>query len=173
LNDALAIERDDLWAPILAWVLLDSLPGTHKAAAFDKLQLRSALAEIFSSFGLHGEDAWRAAARVRLLLAQEDEPARMKPGSEQFWADPDVRWLAGVNESENATYFNKEAFEELVVWLQLPALAADARKNAALVIEAKLDASLAAIFQAAKASGYNVERFLTPPKLPSIGTLSS
>jgi len=154
-DDSAGDARDDLWVPVLAWVMLHSLPSEHKAALFDKLQLRSALAEIFATFGLHGEDAWRAAARVRLLLAQEDEPVRMKTGAKDFWAEPDVRWLTGVNESQGATYFNKEAFEELVVWLQLPALVAGASQNTT-VEEA---------FLAAKASGYNVEMFTSKKKL--------
>jgi len=154
-DDPAGDARDDLWAPVLAWVMLHSLPSEQKAALFDKLQLRSALAEIFATFGLHGEDAWRAAARVRLLLAQEDEPVRMKTGTKDFWAEPDVRWLTGVNESQGATYFNKEAFEELVVWLQLPALVSGASQNA-VVEEALL---------AAKTSGYNVETFTSKKKL--------
>ena len=67
-------------------------------------------------------DAWRASARVHLLLAQEDDPTKLIPTTKLFWQDPDVRWLAGVNESDGNTWFNKEAFEELIVWLQLPAL---------------------------------------------------
>jgi len=158
-DDPAGDARDDLWAPILAWVVLHSLPSKHKAALFDKLQLRSALAEIFATFGLHGEDAWRASARVRLLLAQEDEPVKMKTGGEDFWADPDVRWLAGVNESQGATYFNKEAFEELVVWLQLPVLVGGSSQNA-VVEEA---------FLAAKTAGYNVE-IVTSKKKPALRT---
>jgi glycosidase len=153
-NDPAGAARDDIWAPILAWMVLHSLPAEHKAELFDKLQLRAALAEIFMTFGLLGEDAWRAAARVRLLLAQEDEPGKMKTGGDSFWADPDVGWLAGVNESEDATYFNKEAFEELVVWLQLPALVRGGPQDD-VVEEA---------FLAAKAAGYNVEKFTSKKK---------
>ncbi len=152
--------RDDLWAPILAWLILHSLPTTHKAELFDKLQLRAALAEIFTTFGLHGEDAWRASARVRLLLAQEDEPTKLTPTTKLFWQDPDVRWLAGVNESEGNTWFNKEAFEELIAWLQLPTLVKAPTKTT----PEKSDTTLAEIFAAAKTAGYNVEKLLTPAK---------
>ena len=43
--------------------------------------------------------------------------------SEEFWHDPDVRWLIGINATvENEEYFNQESFEALVCWLQLPEL---------------------------------------------------
>ena len=35
---------------------------------------------------------------------------------------PDVRWLAGVNQAAGITFFNREQFDELLTWLQLPAL---------------------------------------------------
>ena len=153
-------------APLLAWVLLHSLPWLHKTSLFDKLQLRTALGEIFASLGLHGEDAWRTAAQVRLLLAQEDDPIASQPKSAAFWQDPDIRWLAGVNESEGKTYFNKEAFEELMLWLQVPAL---------VKTQSKVDLALTEVFRAAKTAGYNVEKFLAPPKplpLPKVKDVS-
>jgi hypothetical protein len=36
---------------------------------FDEFHLRSALAEVFSSVGVEGENVWRMAGRVRVLLA--------------------------------------------------------------------------------------------------------
>ena len=102
------------WAPILAWIVLRSLPWQRAphgdlAELFDRLLLRHALADIFLSMGMEGEASWQAAAQVRLLLAK---PAAAPDAirSESFWADPDVRWLAGVNQSSGITYFNKEQF---------------------------------------------------------------
>ena len=39
----------------------------------------------------------------------------------ELWG-PDVRWLAGINESGGTTWVNKESFEELLCWLQIPSL---------------------------------------------------
>jgi hypothetical protein len=106
------------WALLLAWIALGSLPWDgDKTAAFDTLQLRAALAEIFSTFGLEEQDSWRAAAQIRVLLLQSDA---VDPHA--FWNDGDVRWLAGVNESAGVTYVNKELFEGLADWLQLSSL---------------------------------------------------
>jgi len=153
--------RDDLWAPVLAWIVLHGLPGPYKATLFDRLQLRAALADIFPSFGLHGEDAWRASARVRLLLAAEDEPTKIRPEAEQFWADPDVRWLAGVNQSEGKTWFNKEAFEQLVLWLHLPTLLKPTTIDP--------NAAITTTFKAAETTGYNVDKLLESPAAKPTG----
>ena len=56
-----------------------------------------ALAEALAEMGLRGEDPWRYAARVRLLLGQEFALDQLR--TEAFWAQGDVRWLAGVNDS--------------------------------------------------------------------------
>jgi hypothetical protein len=113
-----AIPPEQIWAPVLAWITLHSLPRhDDQAALFDKLQLRSALAETFTAIGMEGENTWRAAARVRILLSHpETSPSATK--TEKFWSDPDVRWLTGVNESSGNTYFNKEGFEEMLGWLE-------------------------------------------------------
>jgi glycosidase len=39
-----------------------------------------------------------------------------------LWRDPDVRWLTGVHEAGGRNYLVKEPFEQLLWWLQLPAL---------------------------------------------------
>ncbi len=114
-----ALERT--WAPLMAYVLLHALPGTGDVTTIvDELDLRAALAESFSELGIDGGDSWRAAAKVRLLLAGRAPMEAV--GTEAFWADGDVRWLAGVNESEGVLYANKESVEELLCWMQLPAL---------------------------------------------------
>jgi len=65
-----------LWGPVLAWCVLDCLastiaPDQPRLAAlelFDRLRLRESLAQAFQALGIMGEESWRAAARVRVLL---------------------------------------------------------------------------------------------------------
>jgi len=147
-----------VWAPVLAWAVLACFAETHDPVeVFDELHLRACLAEVFAAHGLLGEDGWRAAARVRVLLAYRGEPAADVIGKERFWVDPDVRWLAGVSETADAVYFNKEAFEELFAWLQLPALLAlrDGEAKGLAAIE-KL---MAKIRDAAARAGYKLREF--------------
>src|SRR6201999_3311786 len=101
--------------------LIYSLPAKERAElVFDQLQLRETLGAIFSTCGLEGEDVWRAAARVRVLLAFGDKPMEQTVYARGFWDDADVRWLAGVNVSGWKTYFNQEAAGELIAWMTLP-----------------------------------------------------
>ncbi len=107
--------------PALGWALLRAVPldiqaNPHAyAELFDRLQGRHSVAEAASSLGIEGDNAWRAAALTRVLLAHNIGSVN----TEGFWADGDVRWLAGVHESEGETYFNRELFAALLPWLEL------------------------------------------------------
>jgi hypothetical protein len=151
-------QADHAWAPVLAWIVLRSLPLESDAIAiFDRLELRAALADIFSSLGMEGEAKWRAAAQVRMLLSAPAASVR----SETFWSEPDVRWLAGVNTSSGITYINREQFEELLAWLQLPALIKIAQQKSGQAKSiAELEAAFAATCEAAHAAGYQLDAFI-------------
>jgi hypothetical protein len=162
---------DHAWAPLLAWIVLRSLPFQgDMVALFDRLELRWALADIFSSMGMEGEAKWRAAAQVRMLLARPTaSPASVR--SEAFWSEPDVRWLAGVNTSSGITYFNREQFEELLAWLQLPALIQIARQESGQARAiAELESAFAAACEAAHDAGYRLDHYIAksqPATLPT------
>jgi Alpha amylase, catalytic domain len=154
-------QADHAWAPVLAWIVLRSLPLQNDVTLFDRLEIRSALADIFVSLGMEGEAKWRAAAQVRMLLSAPAASVR----SEKFWSDPDTRWLAGVNTSAGVTYINREQFEELLAWLQLPALIkiAQQKSDQAKSI-AELEAAFASTCEAAHDAGYRLDAFLNPAK---------
>jgi hypothetical protein len=151
------------WPPVLAWVALRSLPADGiRLAVFDKLQLRAALADIWASMGLEDEQTWRMAARVRILLWLADTPSATID-TREFWSDPDVRWLAGVNESNGKTYFNKELFEEMLCWVQIPTLMEIAQQRGALFHAqsvTKLEEDITRVCVAATKSGYDLDAYL-------------
>jgi glycosidase len=114
---------------------------------FDRLRLREPLANAFQSLGFESEESWRVAARIKVALlieagvfagAEPALPAEALPArpslpqplperpipilSPALWQDPDVRWLTGAHEAAGHSYFVKESYEELLWWLQLPAL---------------------------------------------------
>lgn len=77
-----------LWGPALAWCLLDTLAASidrenHQRTAlelFDRLRLREPFGHAFTALGLEGEDAWRAAGRLKVLLLVEAGAGReVKP----------------------------------------------------------------------------------------------
>jgi hypothetical protein len=155
------------WAPVLAWIVLRSFPTQDNwGALYDKLHLRSGLAEIFSSMGMEGEDTWQAAARVRVLLVHAGvSPVLLTEPlmhSEAFWADPDVRWLTGVNISSGKTYFNKEQFEEMLSWTQLPALIKIAQQDAdPSYALSEVEAAISKVCLAAGTARYDLDTYLS------------
>src|SRR5581483_8413345 len=156
------------WATVVAWAAVESLgellnPASAAQAAtrlLDALKLRQPMANAFSQFGLEGEDRWRAAARVRVLLANE----AWLPGAERSarspysWLhDPDVAWLINVHEHEGVRYFNKENYECLLWWMALPALVriAESRTTEAKAV-GELESQLRSRINAAEQAGYQV-----------------
>ncbi len=152
------------WAPVMAWIALRELATPSVALAlYDGLRLRHALAEAFSAVGVHGEQAWRAAAQVRaLLLLSRYSSCSVGVRSAEFWEDADVRWLTGVHgEAHEPEYFTQEGFESFLCWLKLPALLAIAERPAVQTKAAQDVTAMAAdLAYAAKVSGYEVHRFL-------------
>ncbi|HEX5285142.1 MAG TPA: alpha-amylase family glycosyl hydrolase [Bryocella sp.] len=149
------------WAPVLAWALLRGLPGEGRPEElFDRLEVRETLGAIFSTSGLEGEDVWRAAARVRVLLSYGDQPLETVAYSRRFWNEPDVRWLAGVNESGGKTYFNQEATNELLAWMALPLLLGVAESAGPDEELQRLEDRFAALTADGKAAEFDLERLL-------------
>ena len=95
-----------------------------------------------------------------------------------LWADPDVRWLAGVHQAADHTYFVREPYEEMLWWLLMPSLLclageASPSKAAAEGMSRTIEEGLAT---AAKAE-YRVDRLLkgkeAKPVVESVPTAKS
>lgn len=181
-----------LWGPIVAWCTFQVLSETvdavnsKKAALdlFDRLRLREPLAHAFHALGLQGEDSWRAAARVKALLLVEAHPAQSGDAEslpstaisatgveadyklvvpQRLWSDPDVVWLTGAHESEGHTYLVRESFEELVWWLQLPAMMRCASEPGGHAAEAaRVEANVSAALVQIESAGYRLDSFFLP-----------
>ncbi|TCK75519.1 alpha-amylase family glycosyl hydrolase [Acidipila rosea] len=128
------------WACAAAFIAISALEAelqsraseTTPIEAFERLRLRHALAKSFDVLGLHGEDSWRAAARVRLLVVA----AQATAGGDLYlgipvnlWREPDLKWLLGMHEFEGLQYFNRELHEQILWWLQLPILTSTSRNS--------------------------------------------
>jgi glycosidase len=164
------IDSTAVWAPALGWLLLQVLaewiesrdlpedaPPTAEAvnkravSLFDELRLRSAFGEAFAFVGVEGEDAWRAAGRIRVafLPAGPDLQSVEQDATSAWWSDADVRWLTGLHETKDGWYFNKESYEQMVWWSALPELLqvdadATAEKARLRKLAAKIEAELLA-----------------------------
>ena len=82
----------EMWGPVLAWCVLQwlskSIDGTRPERTaldlFDRLRLREPFGHAFAALGYQGEEAWRAVARIKVLLlvgAGVGKPEETKPGS--------------------------------------------------------------------------------------------
>jgi hypothetical protein len=157
------------WAPVLAWLVFQTLPPLYdQFEVFQKLNLRWALAETFSSVGLEGESAWKSAAQVSVLLKFGGKADLLQVlRTETFWKDPEVRWLAGVNNASGIEYINLERFDELLCWFKLPELLKVAALDPPILEDASRVAreitDLTALLQWA---GYEYRKFLSRILLP-------
>jgi hypothetical protein len=65
-----------MWGPVLAWCVLQLLadeidnkrPEQTALDLFDRLRLRAPFAQSLAALGFEGEEAWRVAARIKVLL---------------------------------------------------------------------------------------------------------
>ncbi len=161
------------WAPVAAWCLLrafsDMLPKEDAAEIFDRLYMRTALSQVFSSLGFNGEEGYRAAARVRILLVNTNNATEIR------WTDPDVIWLTCLHEVGGYQYFNQEAYEQLLWWNCLPRLVDPATKGEGTkraetkIAILDMTHALEAAMQAAKRAGYRLDLLLKDPTGSSVG----
>jgi glycosidase len=192
----------EMWGPVLGWCVLQYLaesidpefPERTALDLFDRLRLREPFARAFAALGFEGEEAWRVAARIKVLLligagvgskpeTYKESPAEraefeelvtpastsetaQAPGEKvalapALWMDPDVRWLCGIHQSDGHVYLICERYEELLWWLQLPALlrlAGDSAPSREAVGE--LSKTVESALASAKAAGYRIDALL-------------
>jgi len=102
---------------------------------------------------LKGHDFSRAAK------ASKNEGA-LAPVS-TLWQDPDVRWLTGAHEAKGHTYILREHYEELLWWIQLPALlklAIDPHLTRAAIEQ--VAATIASALETVESAGYRIDALL-------------
>jgi hypothetical protein len=139
------------------------------ARVLDQQRLREPIAESLGHLGLQGDERWRAAARIRALLAHkpwapgDDTKNARAPFS--WLQDPDVAWLIGVHSYKEVRYFGKEPYEQLLWWMALPALLriAAAPKIDRTAIEA-LEEQIQARTEAAAEAEYQIDGLFTVAK---------
>jgi hypothetical protein len=68
-----------IWGPLLGWCVLELLAESISGDApqkmaldlFDRLRLREPFAQAFGALGFEGEEGWRVAARIKVVLLSE------------------------------------------------------------------------------------------------------
>lgn len=187
-----------MWGPILAWCALELLAESINVAepervaldVFDRLRLREPFAQSFESLGFEGDEGWRVAARIKVVLlagvgvgegepaaaekqpsetaTSASEPAYEAEGSSEkvalapaLWQDPDVGWLTGLHEAEGHFYIVREQYEELLWWLLMPSLLGLAvEPNPSRESIAELSKTVSEALETAEGAGYRMDELL-------------
>jgi len=81
-----------VWGPVLGWCALELLAESIDAEnpervaldLFDRLRLRQPFAEAFATLGFEGEESWRVAARIKVVLLigagkLQEQPTQAEP----------------------------------------------------------------------------------------------
>jgi glycosidase len=180
-----------MWGPVLGWCVLELLAesideknsGRVALDLFDRLRLREPFAQAFNALGFEGEEGWRVAARIKVLLLtgagagkREETPAEPTAVADEqgffapsLWHDPDVRWLTGVHESGGKDYLVRESYEELLWWLLMPSLLRLAGESAPSRAAAeRLSRSIEEALAQAQSAGYCVDLLLEPPTAAAV-----
>jgi glycosidase len=104
-----------MWGPILAWCALELLaesidiekPERVALDLFDRLRLREPFAQAFAALGLEGEEGWRVAARIKILLLTgagagkpEEAPSEPEPSTVGEATAPEVAAKAVATKAE-------------------------------------------------------------------------
>ena len=188
-----------MWGPVLAWSVLELLAESIDAEnpervaldLFDRLRLRAPFAKAFADLGFAGEEGWRVAARIKVVLltgagvgkhddgATEVEPLASESAnppmvvgesvslSPVLWLDPDVRWLSGVHPDGGQEYLVRESYEELLWWLLMPSLLrlAGEPSPAAKAVR-QMSKTVEEALATAEAANYRIDILLAPPAAP-------
>jgi glycosidase len=180
-----------MWGPVLGWCVLELLAesidkknsGRVALELFDRLRLREPFAQAFNALGFEGEEGWRVAARIKVLLLtgagagrREETPAEPVALTDEqrffapaLWHDPDVRWLTGVHESEGQDFLVRESYEELLWWLLMPSLLRLAGESAPSRAAAeRMSRAVAEALAQAQSAGYCVDLLLEPPSAAAV-----
>jgi len=162
-------------AVLVGWAVLEPLGGLAPGATtgptsrawFDELRLAPVVAAVLREAGLDEGEAWRAAERLRALLAVP-RPAtvggrtpreRVRRLVEAWLDHPDVRPLIRVNLWEGTEWFGREEWRELIEWTRLLDVVDRARdsgrKRSVDAVDTDLTGTLMELGQRA---GYRVDR---------------
>ncbi len=110
-------------------VLDESDSEEQSRSWIDEWLLGKIIAGVLRDLGLEGETAWRVVAIVKLLTThqcwfEEQIPARQGAYRvlEMWLRDSEVQGFVQVNRYQDVLWFNKEAFEQLLWWMLVPAV---------------------------------------------------
>ena len=159
---ALGLEGEESWratARIKVALLVEAGVSAPEASSTMALPKR---AETVPIDGVAASANVTSAAPAKAPGKQKKATPALSP---ILWHDADIRWLTGVHEAHGHTYFVKESHEELIWWLQLPALrklAGEAVPDRSTI--AQLSKAIKEALEAAASARYSLDALLESDK---------
>ena len=178
--------RDDpaVWPTLLGWLFAHALGqvvdeadlGQISRSWIDEWLLGKIIAGALRDLGLDEGAAWQAVATIKILTSHQrwfEIQAPKKKWTyrvlESWLKDDEVQRFLQVNRYRGVLWFNKEAFEQLLWWMLLPAvvtISADPLRPPAEVAQeiVALYDVVKKLQRAEEESGYQVEKLLEAVK---------
>ena len=169
-----------LWGVLLSWLCVHRLGMVISPAEYaqisrswiDEWLLNKIIATALADLGLDERGTWQAIHLVRILVSHEnwwDAPGADQAFQlmETIFSNAEAQQYLGVNRYQDILWYNREAFEDLVWWLYVIAVAqCMAHLPADQVAQAvtRRYAVIRQIQQASAAANYQVEKLLTALK---------
>jgi len=171
--------------PLLPWLFTHALGKIADEADFaqisrswlDEWLLGKIIAGALRDMGLDEDAAWRAVATVKILTSHQQwfTEERADLALESWLEDNEVQQFLHINRHRGVLWFNKEAFEQLLWWMELVAsieINTDPLRPADEIARETnaLRAMLEKLQQAQEESGYQVEKLMEAAR-GKLGTL--
>jgi hypothetical protein len=169
-----------VWGSLLGWLFVHSLGKVLHETDFeaqsrswiDEWLLGKIIAGALRDLGLDEAAAWWRVALVKLLTTHQRWFESQVPGEKQAYRvlvswlqDSEVQQFLQVNRYQDALWFNKETFEQLLGWMALLAtvqISADPQRPASQVPHeiAACYAIVQQLLRAGQQSEYQIEKLL-------------
>jgi hypothetical protein len=114
-----------MWGPVLGWCALELLAESIGAESqqrvaldlFDRLRLREPFAQAFGTLGFDGEEGWRVAARIKVLLLTNSGVLKKGDATAEAGAAMPAARSSGVALGEPAAAGNERVALLPELWL--------------------------------------------------------
>ena len=131
------VDAPAIWGGILSWLFVHSLGraldesdfGGQSRSWIDEWLLGKIIAGALRDLGLDDEAAWWLVATLKLLTTHQSWFQARTPGKQEAYRvletwlrDSEVQSFIQVNRYQDVLWFNKEAFEQLLWWMLIPAV---------------------------------------------------
>jgi glycosidase len=172
--DAREVTEEKFWT-LLGWLVVHALGKVVTQKDFpevsrswiDEWRLGKTIVNVLRELGLDEIASWRSVTLIKLLTIHQGwfKEKRANQVLESLLKDNEVQQFLQINRYNDILWFNREAFDDLIWWLRLLAaieISSDPKRLTHQVARdlEDCDGMIQRLSEAAKKSGYQVEKLL-------------